>query len=48
LAKNNRVELKKALNDSLEKELVGFLNYYESGEIFIRTADDGMVTGVVL
>lgn len=46
LVENNRVELKKALNDSLEKEVVGFLNYYEGGEIYIGIADDGTVAGV--
>jgi ATP-dependent DNA helicase RecG len=43
---SNRVEFKKGLNDSLEKEVVGFLNYSEGGEIYIGIADDGVVSGV--
>ena len=33
LIENNRLEFKRVLNDSLEKEVVGFLNYHEGGEI---------------
>lgn len=34
MIESNRVEFKKELNDSLEKEVVGFLNYSEGGEIY--------------
>lgn len=43
---NNRVEFKRELNDSLEKEVVGFLNYAEGGEIYIGIEDDGFIFGV--
>lgn len=43
---SNRLEFKKELNDSLEKEVVGFLNYSEGGEIYIGIANDGVVSGV--
>jgi len=43
---SNRVEFKKELNDSLEKEVVGFLNYAEGGEIYIGIEDNGFVFGV--
>lgn len=33
LIENNRLEFKRVLNDSLEKEVEGFLNYHEGGEI---------------
>jgi predicted HTH transcriptional regulator len=46
LIESNRVEFKRELNDSLEKEVVGFLNYSEGGEIYIGIADDGTVTGI--
>lgn len=46
MIESNRVEFKKGLNDSLEKEVVGFLNYSEGGEIYIGIADDGVVSGV--
>lgn len=31
----NRIELKRELNDKMEKEVVGFLNYHEGGTIYI-------------
>ncbi|MFA9424103.1 MAG: helix-turn-helix domain-containing protein, partial [Sedimentibacter sp.] len=43
---SNRVEFKRELNDSLEKEVVGFLNYAEGGEIYIGIEDNGSVFGV--
>jgi len=43
---SNRVEFKRELNDSLEKEVVGFLNYAEGGEIYIGIEDNGFVFGV--
>lgn len=38
--------VKKELNDSLEKEIVGFLNYNEGGELYIGIDDDGNIVGV--
>lgn len=46
MIESNRVEFKKELNDSLEKEVVGFLNYFEGGEIYIGIADDGTIIGI--
>ncbi|HCX62593.1 MAG TPA: transcriptional regulator, partial [Clostridiales bacterium] len=43
---SNRIELKKELNDSLEKEIVGFLNYNEGGELYIGIDDNSNVVGV--
>ena len=43
---SNRVEFKRELNDSLEKEVVGFLNYSEGGEIYIGIGDDGTAIGI--
>ena len=41
LRESNMVELKKELNDKLEKEVVAFLNYKEGGDIYIGVDDDG-------
>lgn len=46
LVESNRLEFKRVLNDSLEKEVVGFLNYHEGGEIYIGIDDDGTIIGV--
>ena len=46
MIESNRVKFKRELNDSLEKEVVGFLNYSEGGEIYIGIADDGTVIGI--
>jgi len=43
---NNRIEYKRELNDSLEKTVVGFLNYQEGGFIYIGVDDDGISVGV--
>jgi len=42
----NRIELKRELNDKLEREVVGFLNYHEGGAIYIGIDDAGNVVGV--
>lgn len=42
----NRIEFKRELNDKLEREIVGFLNYHEGGTIYIGIDDDGSVIGV--
>ena len=41
-----RLELKLTLTDSLEKEVVAFLNSREGGVIYIGIADDGVAQGV--
>lgn len=41
LCESNIVELKKELNDKLEKEIVAFLNYREGGDLYIGVDDDG-------
>ncbi|HAN10611.1 MAG TPA: transcriptional regulator [Clostridiales bacterium] len=40
MRESNRVEFKRELNDKLEKEVVGFLNYHEGGVIYIGVDDD--------
>lgn len=40
-----RTELKKILNDTLQKEIVAFLNSFD-GAIYIGVDDDGTVIGV--
>ena len=40
-----RTELKKILNDTLQKEIVAFLNSFD-GVIYIGVDDDGTVIGV--
>lgn len=46
MKESNRIEFKRELNDSLEKEIVGFLNYYEGGELYIGIEDDGSIVGI--
>ncbi len=46
MKESNRIEFKRELNDSLEKEVVGFLNYYEGGELYIGIEDDGSIVGI--
>jgi predicted HTH transcriptional regulator len=41
---SNRVELKRELNDSLEKEVVAFLNYKDGGIIYIGVDDKTKAT----
>lgn len=43
--KTERTELKKILNDTLQKEIVAFLNSFD-GAIYIGVDDDGTVIGV--
>lgn len=42
---SNRVEFKQTLTDSLEKEVVAFLNYHEGGVIYIGIDASGKVVG---
>ena len=46
MIETERIELKKILNDKLEKEVVGFLNTRHGGMIYIGVDDDGKVIGV--
>ncbi len=46
LVENNRVEFKRELNDKLEKEIVGFLNYHEGGVLYVGVDDNGIPVGV--
>ena len=39
MEESNRIELKRKLTDSLEKEVVAFLNYREGGHIYIGIDD---------
>ncbi|MDP2806060.1 MAG: putative DNA binding domain-containing protein, partial [Gallionellaceae bacterium] len=44
MQESNRIELKRELNDSLEKEVVAFLNYREGGLIYIGIDDKTKTT----
>ena len=46
LSENHRTEFKLKLTDQLEKQVVGFLNSREGGDIFIGVTDEGQVVGV--
>lgn len=46
MTKTNRIELKRELTDSLEKEVIAFLNYREGGNNCIGITNDGTVVGV--
>ncbi|MDQ1243690.1 MAG: hypothetical protein QG565_30 [Campylobacterota bacterium] len=45
LTESHRIELKQHLTDSLEKEVVAFLNYHEGGVIYIGVDAHGKVLG---
>lgn len=45
MVENNNIEYKRELADSIEKDVVSFLNVHD-GEIYIGIADDGTVVGV--
>lgn len=47
MSETNRIEYKQELTDSLEKEVVSFLNYKEGGVIYIGINKAGITTGVV-
>ncbi len=46
MKETNRIEFKFKLNESLEKEVVAFLNYKEGGAIFIGIDDNGKIVGI--
>jgi ATP-dependent DNA helicase RecG len=46
MTENNRIEYKRELTDSLEKEAVAFLNYKDGGLIYIGIDKEGQVYGL--
>lgn len=46
MTETNRIELKQQLTDSLEKEVIAFLNYKEGGAIYIGIDKQGVVVGI--
>jgi len=46
MTESNRIEYKKQLTDSLEKEVVAFLNYHDGGIIYLGINDDGSTCGL--
>ena len=46
MSETNRIEYKRELTDSLEKEVIAFLNYREGGVIYIGIDDAGCIAGV--
>ncbi|MBF0234389.1 MAG: ATP-binding protein, partial [Desulfamplus sp.] len=46
MTESNRIEYKQQLTDSLEKEVVAFLNYHDGGIIYIGVNDDGSTYGL--
>lgn len=46
LQETERIELKKGLPESLESEVIAFLNSPKGGEIYIGVEDDGKIVGV--
>ncbi len=47
MSESNRIEYKLELTDSLEKEVVAFLNYREGGVIYIGIDKLGKAVGVI-
>jgi len=47
MSETNRIEYKQELTDSLEKEVVAFLNYKEGGIIYIGIYKNGKTAGVL-
>jgi len=46
MTETNRIEYKEKLTDTLEKEIVAFLNYKEGGVVYIGIDKAGQVVGV--
>ncbi|MES2139986.1 MAG: RNA-binding domain-containing protein [Bacteroidota bacterium] len=46
MSETNRIEYKQELTDSLEKEVIAFLNYHEGGVIYIGIDKKGKTIGV--
>ncbi len=47
MIESNRIEFKEKLTDSLEKEVVAFLNYNGGGVIYLGVNSDGHTVGIV-
>ena len=47
MIESNRIEFKEKLTDSLEKEVVAFLNYNGGGVIYLGVNRDGHTVGIV-
>ncbi len=47
MSESNRIEYKRELTDSLEREVVAFLNYHDGGIIYLGIDDDETVVGVL-
>ena len=43
---DDKTEFKLILNDKLEREVVGFLNSAQGGDIYIGISDKGKIVGV--
>jgi len=46
MTESNRVEYKRELTESLEKEVVAFLNYHDGGVLYLGIDDHGQTIGV--
>jgi len=46
MSETNRIEYKSKLTDSLEKEIVAFLNYKEGGIVYIGIDNQGAIVGI--
>ena len=46
MKESNRIEFKRELSDSLEREAIAFLNYRDGGIIYVGINDNGTVAGV--
>ena len=44
MQESNRIELKRELTDTLEKEVIAFLNYRDGGVIYIGVDDKTQAT----
>jgi ATP-dependent DNA helicase RecG len=47
MSESNRIEFKQELTDTLEKEIVAFLNYHEGGIVYIGINKNGKAIGVI-
>ena len=47
MTESNRIEYKRELTESLEKEVVAFLNYHDGGVIYLGIDRDGEVLGLL-
>ena len=47
MQENNHIEFKRELSDSLEKEVIAFLNYKDGGIIYVGIDKTGTIVGVI-